>query len=28
MLLSAPFIASLPPDLAGKTAGLVTVHGR
>jgi len=28
MLSSAPFIASLPQDLAGKTASLVTVHGR
>ena len=28
MLSSAPFIASLPQDLAGKAASLVTVHGR
>jgi hypothetical protein len=28
MLSSAPFIAELPQDLAGKTASLVTVHGR
>ncbi len=28
MLSSVPFITTLPQDLAGKTASLVTVHGR
>ena len=28
MLSSMPFIATLPDELASKTASLVTVHGR